>query len=210
MWDSICLHIYNVNYWSECVVNQDFYWLNEPQKCRYKDGTLSVTTEEKTDFWNDTWYGFKRFSGHFFGADVSGDFTFQVKVKAAFSALYDQAGIMLLADQNHWLKAGVEINDGAPAIGSVLTLGHSDWAPGIFPASAEQFWMRLTRKGDALRLQYSTDGKTWPLLRLAYFPADKPCAVGVMCCTPERGGLEVLFEDLLLTPALDKDLHDLS
>lgn len=188
----------------------NFYWVNAPRQWRQEDGALLVTTDEKTDFWNDTWYGFKRFSGHFYGADVSGDFTFQVKVKAAFSALYDQAGIMLLADPNHWLKAGVEINDGAPAIGSVLTLGHSDWAPGIFPASADQFWMRLTRKGDALRLQYSADGQTWPLLRLAHFPADKACAVGVMCCTPERGGLAVRFEDMMLTPALDKDLHDLS
>ena len=189
---------------------QDYYWVNEPQAWRREGAALCVTTDANTDFWSDTWYGFKRFSGHFFGADVSGDFTFQVKIKAAFSALYDQAGIMLLADADHWLKAGVEINDGAPAIGSVLTLGHSDWAPGIFPASAEQFWMRLTRKGDALRLQYSADGKTWPLLRLAYFPLTEKCAVGVMCCTPERAGLAVQFEDFQLTPPLGKDLHDLS
>jgi regulation of enolase protein 1 (concanavalin A-like superfamily) len=192
------------------MTDRDFRWVNEPKQWTHEGDALSVTTDQNTDFWNDTWYGFKRFSGHFYGADVEGDFTFQVKIRAAFSALYDQAGIMLLADQDHWLKAGLEINDGAPAIGSVLTLKHSDWAPGIFPASAEQFWMRLTRKGDALRLQYSTDGKTWPLLRLAYFPASAACAVGVMCCTPERGGLAVRFEDFILGPALGKDLHDLS
>jgi regulation of enolase protein 1 (concanavalin A-like superfamily) len=188
----------------------DFYWVNEPAEWRRDGDTLSMVTDGKTDFWRKTWYGFERFSGHFYGADVSGDFTFQVKVMAGFEALYDQAGIMLLGDAQHWLKAGIEYNDGAPAIGSVLTLGHSDWATGIFPASAETFWMRLTRKGDALRLQYSADGRHWPLLRLAHFPGFETCAVGVMCCTPERAGLAVQFTGLSLTPALDKDLHDLS
>jgi len=187
-----------------------FYWINEPRQWRRDDELLSVTTDEKTDFWQKTWYGFERFSGHFFGADVTGDFSFQVKVRADFKELYDQAGIMLVADENHWLKAGIEFNDGAPAIGSVLTLQHSDWATGVFPGNASEFWMRLTRKGDALRLQYSADGKIWPLLRLAHFPTVEKCAVGVMCCTPERGGLSVIFEDFQLTSALEKDLHDLS
>ncbi len=191
-------------------MSADFYWINEPQRWKHGDGSLSVTTDEKTDFWSETWYGFKRFSGHFYGADVIGDFTFQVKIRAGFSALYDQAGIMLLADMNHWLKAGVEFNDGAPAISSVLTLGHSDWATGVFPGSADVFWMRLTRKGGSLRLQYSADGETWPLLRLFHFPEFNKCAVGVMCCTPERSGLSVNFEDFLLGPAFDKKLHDLS
>jgi regulation of enolase protein 1 (concanavalin A-like superfamily) len=145
-----------------------FYWINEPRQWRRDDDLLSVTTDEKTDFWKETWYGFERFSGHFFGADVTGDFSFQVKVRADFKELYDQAGIMLVVDENHWLKAGIEFNDGAPAIGSVLTLQHSDWATGVFPGNASEFWMRLTRKGDALRLQYSADGKIWPLLRLAH------------------------------------------
>jgi regulation of enolase protein 1 (concanavalin A-like superfamily) len=188
----------------------NFYWINEPKEWRRDGDTLSVVTDGNTDFWRKTWYGFERFSGHFYGADVSGDFTFQVKVKADFDALYDQAGIMLLGDAQHWLKAGIEFNDGAPAIGSVLTLQHSDWATGTFPGDASVFWMRLTRKGDALRLQYSTDGKHWPLLRLAHFPGFDRCAVGVMCCTPERAGLSVQFEDFALTAAIDKELHDLS
>lgn len=191
-------------------MHADFYWVNEPRDWQREAGKLSVTTDANTDFWRKTWYGFERFSGHFFGADVVGDFSFQVKVRAEFEALYDQAGIMLLGDAHHWLKAGVEFNDGAPAIGSVLTLQHSDWATGVFPGDAGTFWMRLTRRGDALRLQYSADGQHWPLLRLAHFPGFDQLAVGVMCCTPERAGLRVQFDELQLTPPLDKDLHDLT
>lgn len=191
-------------------MNTHYVWVNEPRSWQHLNGVLSVVTDENTDFWRNTWYGFERFSGHFYGRDVSGDFTFQVRVNADFSALYDQAGIMLIDNEERWLKAGIEFNDDAPAIGSVLTCGHSDWATGNFPGQAGQFWMRLTRKGDSLRLQYSADGKIWPLLRLTHFPARKSCRVGVMCCTPQRGGLAVNFSDLLLSAPLDKPLHDLS
>lgn len=187
----------------------DFHWINEPEQWRYEEGKLTVTTDNQTDFWQKTWYGFERFSGHIFATEVAEDFTFQVKVCANFSTLYDQAGLMLMTDSQHWLKAGIEFNDGTPAIGSVLTLGHSDWATGIFPGDPRQFWLRLTRRGDSLRLQYSIDGQQWPLLRLCHFPVGI-AKVGVMCCTPERQGLTVEFIDISLTPALDKALHDLS
>lgn len=191
-------------------MNTSFYWINEPKHWQYDQGILSVITEDNTDFWQTTWYGFERFSGHIFATNVVENFTFQVKVSADFTTLYDQAGIMFMIDEKHWLKAGIEFNDGTPMIGSVLTLGHSDWATGIFPGNPKAFWLRLTRKGDSLRLQFSADGITWPLLRLAHFPSEQKCIVGVMCCTPKRGGLQVGFEDMILSPALSKELHDLS
>ncbi|MCO7510494.1 DUF1349 domain-containing protein [Serratia fonticola] len=186
-----------------------FYWINEPEQWQCDNGKLSVVTNDKTDFWQKTWYGFERFSGHIFATDVSEDFTFQVKVCADFTTLYDQAGLMFMTDDRHWLKAGIEFNDGAPAIGSVLTLKNSDWATGTFTGDPREFWLRLTRKGNSLRLQYSTEGHHWPLLRLCYFPQG-PAKIGVMCCTPERRGLSVDFLNITLTPPADKTLHDLS
>lgn len=53
---------------------------------------------------------------------------------------------MMLSDEQHWLKAGIEFNDGAPAIGSVLTMRNSDWATGLFHGDPKEFWLRLTRK----------------------------------------------------------------
>ncbi|QGN38163.1 DUF1349 domain-containing protein [Klebsiella oxytoca] len=190
-------------------MEQAFHWINEPATWTHQDDALRVVTDAQTDFWQETWYGFERFSGHIYATNIAGDFTFQVRVRADFSTLYDQAGIMLMQDARHWLKAGIEYNDGAPAIGSVLTLEKSDWATGIFPGDAGEFWLRLTRRGDALRLQYSSDGRQWPLLRLCPFPLGA-VKVGVMCCTPQRSGLQVNFHDMSLLPPNDKDLHDLS
>ena len=72
------------------------------------------------------------------------------------------------------------------------------------------FWLRVTVSEGVIRVQYSVDGKLWPLLRLAPFPVAAHYLVGPMCCTPERGGLEVVFSQLTVGPALRKDLHDLS
>jgi len=189
---------------------QEWRWLNEPTEWHQTSDGLQVVTDQQTDFWRSTWYGFERHSGHLYGCDVAGEFTFQVCVEGEFTTLYDQAGLMLLQDDAHWLKAGIEYNDAQPMIGSVLTNPRSDWATGIFPGNPRRFWLRLTRLADCLRLQYSTDGKVWPLLRLAPFPPSERCFIGVMCCTPERQGLAVRFSDLRLTPPLGKALHDLS
>lgn len=190
-----------------------FAWMNEPAHWSLdadEAARLAVTTDADTDFWRETWYGFTHSNGHFFGAPVQGDFSFQARVEGAFDTLYDQAGLMFWADDAHWLKAGIEFNDDQPAMGSVLTQGRSDWATGPFSADPRRFWMRLTRKGDAVRLQYSADGKVWPLLRLAAIDPTRAWRVGVMCCSPKRSGLEVTFSELSLMPANGKDLHDLS
>ena len=93
---------------------------------------------------------------------------------------------------------------------SVLTVGQSDWAIGAPIAGADGFWMRATVAKGVLRVQYSVDGKTWPLLRLAPFPVASHYFVGPVCCTPERGGLIVEFSSFEVGEPLQKALHDLT
>jgi len=50
-------------------------WLNEPPKWELVADELSVVTDQATDFWRETHYGFTRHSGHLFGYQTSGDFT---------------------------------------------------------------------------------------------------------------------------------------
>lgn len=185
-------------------------WLNPPETWSADGAQLRVTTDEKTDFWRKTQYGFIRDSGHFFGTEIAGDFTAQLHVAAQYSALYDQAGMMVRIDEQNWIKCGVEFSDGQLLLSTVLTLDKSDWAVGIAPAMADGFWLRVTVEQGVIRVQYSTDGKLWPLLRLAPFPEAPRYRVGPMCCTPERGGLEVVFSQFSTGPALQKALHDLS
>ena len=117
---------------------------------------------------------------------------------------------MVRLDERTWIKAGIEKSDGQCQLSSVLTLDQSDWATGTYGGDASDFWMRATVSGGVIRLQVSADGKRWPLVRLAPFPAAASYLVGPMCCTPERAGLEVEFSGLHVGPASVRDLHDLA
>jgi uncharacterized protein len=185
-------------------------WLNAPETWHLDDDRLAVVTDARTDFWRDTYYGFTRDSGHFFGFETIGDFTAQLRIQARYDELYDQAGLMVRLDEKNWVKAGLERSDGRALLSSVLTMERSDWATGPYDGNPADFWMRATVQHGVLRLQVSADGQTWPLSRLAPFPRAETYRVGPMCCTPERAGLDVIFSAFQVGQPLGKDLHDLS
>ena len=185
-------------------------WINEPARWSLGPDGLFVVTDNATDFWRETHYGFTRHSGHLFGYQVTGGFTATVRVQARYQSLYDQAGLMVLADEQTWVKAGIELSDGEAMLSSVLTITRSDWATGPFQGEAADFWIRATVDHGVLRIQASANGQRWALVRLCPFPLLHQYVVGPMCCTPERAGLEVLFPEFSVTPPLGKPLHDLS
>jgi len=189
-------------------------WLNQPKEWHLEGGALGgvleVVTDHKTDFWRETHYGFIRDSGHFYHCETSGDFTAELRVRARYDELYDQAGIMVRLDHAHWVKAGIEMSDGSSLLSSVLTVGQSDWATGAYNHDPTDFWIRATVAAGVLRLQVSPDGKTWPLVRLSPFPRAPAYAVGPVCCTPERSGLQVRFSNFRVGAPSGKGLHDMS
>ena len=185
-------------------------WLNEPALWGVDGDALTVTTDRSTDFWRETHYGFTRDTGHFFGFETAGGFTAEMRIQAQYRELYDQAGVMVRLSDDTWIKAGIELSDGKPMASSVLTLGKSDWATSAYLGDAADFRMRVTVNSGVLRLQLSSDGKLWPLVRLSPFPVAKSYRVGPMCCTPERAGLTVVFSEFRVTEPTQKDLHDLS
>jgi hypothetical protein len=133
-----------------------------------------------------------------------------MRIQAQYRELYDQAGLMVRLSETEWIKAGIELSDGRPMASSVLTLGKSDWATAAYANDPTDFRMRVTVKAGVLRLQLSSDGKIWPLMRLSPFPMAKSYRVGPMCCTPERAGLTVVFSEFRVTEPAQKHLHDLS
>ena len=183
------------------------HWLNEPPIWQINNDRLRVVTGPKTDFWRVTHYGFIRDNGHFHYEERTGDFTIQTKIDAKYQALYDQAGVMIRLDAANWIKAGVEYTDGSPHFSAVVTREFSDWS--VLPApSAGPVWFRLTKLSAAIRIQYSTDGISFRMLRLAYFPDAATTQVGLMCCSPEREGFEVEFSTYSISEPIMTALHE--
>lgn len=184
-------------------------WLNPPPEVAVtQDGGLRVVTGEATDFWRGTFYGFSRDSGHFLHRRVAGDFTAEVTIAGRFEALYDQAGLMVRQGETHWVKAGIEHTDGAPHFSVVVTNENSDWSQMPVRADGGRLRLRLSRQGDAVRVQFvDQEGGLWRAARLAYLPPSAELDVGVMCCSPQRAGFEVVFSGFSVGPAISRDLH---
>src|SRR5690606_34643467 len=153
---------------------------------------LVMRTGLETDFWNNTFYGFRHDNGHFLASEATGDFSAEATFSARFEQLYDQAGVMLRVDGDNWLKCGVEFTDGKLFFSVVVTRDdHSDWS--VTPVAGEPtlpVTLRLTRHGQALRVQVrGTDGD-WHLVRLCHLCMPLTVEVGPMACSPTRQGLE--------------------
>ena len=112
-----------------------------------------------------------------------------------FDAQFDQAGVLVRADEEHWVKAGVEVSDGVQQLGAVATHGRSDWSVAPVPAwSGRDVTVRASRTGDALTVRARSDAGSWQLVRVAPLPPgdllDGPL---LLCADPRRAGRAVLL-----------------
>ena len=183
-------------------------WHNEPPDWSLSDRMLSLVTGRNTDFWQDTFYGFHRDDGHFLGAPVAGDFTAIITFEGHYEVLYDQAGLMMRADQNNWLKAGIEFSDDVTNFSVVVTHdGHSDWSVIAVPRVSGPQKIRLTRSGTALLVHHHGQDGGWHLMRVAHFPDDRITQIGPMACSPQREGFETCFTSFEVGPPIESPLH---
>ncbi|MCO5155117.1 MULTISPECIES: DUF1349 domain-containing protein [unclassified Shinella] len=184
-------------------------WLTPPAESAIRNGRLHVRTGLRSDFWQRTYYGFQPDSGHFLHRPWAGDFTLETTFSGRYETLYDQAGLMVRHDETTWMKCGIEFTDGAKHFSVVVTRGHSDWSAFRIDHDFEAISVRVTRNGDALFVQYRTDAMSeWRMARLAYFPPELPdLLVGLMACSPQRGGFEAEFSEFRLGPPLSRDIH---
>ncbi|KGE01073.1 DUF1349 domain-containing protein [Rhizobium sp. YS-1r] len=187
----------------------DMQWLNPPPEVRKDGGRLIARSGPETDFWQETYYGFHHDDGHFLYRHRLGDFTAETSFVGRYEALYDQAGLMLRHDEKHWMKCGIEFTDGARHFSTVVTNGHSDWSAFRLNEDFEEIFVRVTRMGDALFIQYRTDSRPdWRMARLAYFPPTlSELSVGMTFCSPQREGFEVEFRSFSLTDVKSRDIH---
>lgn len=94
---------------------------------------LLVEAAEGSDLWRTTWYGFVHDSGHALLAAFPDGTAAEVSFVADFSAQFDQAGLLVRADAERWVKAGVELSDGVLQLGAVVTREVSDWSVAPVP-----------------------------------------------------------------------------
>lgn len=183
-------------------------WLNPPPEVQAEQDDLIVTAAEGSDLWRMTGYGFVHDDGHGLLRPFPEGTAVEVSFRLDYDGQFDQAGLLVHADPEHWLKAGVEVADGAPQLSAVVTHEVSDWSVRPVPA-----WMgglvtvRVSRSGDALSVRARLDDSDWELVRLAPWPPGLAAEAGPYCCAPSRVGLRVRFTAWRVGRA-DERLHE--
>ncbi len=183
-------------------------WTREPIASSVDaDGALVVEAAEGSDWWRDTAYGFRHENGHGLlrpwqpGTAVEVSF-----VLDGFTGQFDQAGLLVRVDDEHWIKAGVELSDGHPQLGAVVTVGASDWSTGrVNHWTGRVVTVRASRLADAVVIRAWVDADDPHLVRVARFPHEH-ASIGPMLCAPTRAGLRVRFTGWSTT-AEDAALH---
>jgi len=180
------------------------HWFNEPHTWQIDGNTIRMTADAGSDFWRKTHYGFIRDNGHVCYTIQAGDFISEVKVTGHYRELYDQAGLMVRVDAEHWIKTGIEYVNGVQYVSAVVTNDFSDWAVSPLPQNPPAIWLRLVRRAEAVEIFYSLDGAAYSLLRIAYLLPSTEAMVGVMCAAPDGGGFPVEFAGFVVRPLADE------
>lgn len=94
---------------------------------------VKMVTSSSSDFWNKTHYGYTALNGNFLYLDqlkltVNDNFVLQASMRGNYQKLYDQAGVMLKTNDDHWIKTGIEYVHGIHYVSAVLTREYSDWS----------------------------------------------------------------------------------
>lgn len=191
---------------SNIIAWSDGTWTHSPAEVDALEH-LTVTAQEGSDAWRQTAYGFVHDSEHALLAPLAVGEAMEVSFRAPWNGQFDQAGVFVRIDAEHWMKAGVEFADGHLGLGAVVTAGGSDWSVGwVDEWLQSEITVRVSRWPDALIVRARADDGEWRLVRVAPFDGAAAASAGPLLAAPTRAGLTVRFTRWVRSAA-DATLH---
>ena len=188
---------------------------------------ITITPTPNLDYWARTFYSPVLIKNDaqtlLTPVDADAEATISTSFTLAPRAQFDQAGIMVLVDENTWVKAGIEFTDGVPRLSCVVTNdGFSDWSTQHWPAWDAEARTTSIRIRVSKLLPGKTQGPTlvfeaastepgaqWTQIRIASLRSSgKPWRMGVFAISPiEAKGCYARFHELLIGPKVDPVHH---
>ncbi len=182
-------------------------WTNPPAAFVSAADALEVTAVEGSDAWRRTAYGFVHDTEHALLAPLAVGDAMEVSFRAPWDGQFDQAGVFVRIDAEHWIKAGLEYADGNLGLGAVVTDASSDWSVGwVDDWHGSEITVRVSRWPDAVIVRARADDGEWRLVRVAPFDGDAAASAGPFLAAPTRSGLVVRFTRWSRSAA-DETLH---
>ena len=179
------------------------FWVHRPEEFCFAHGTVSITTEPGTDYWQRTYYGFRNDNAPTLLVKTGEPyFSFTVKTQFDSGHRFDQCGVILYQDSENWIKASIEYeNEEFQRLGSVVTnQGYSDWATTDIPSGCKAMYYRLSRRESDFLIENSYDGVLFKQMRIAHlFQGAGIINVGIYACSPEKSSFHALFSEMKFT-----------
>lgn len=174
-------------------------WFNEPEAWSIKNNKLTMQVTPQSDYWRISHYGFTVDDAPFLYTMRGGEFEVKVKISGNYKVRFDQAGLMLRADKENYIKAGIEFVDGKYNISCVVTHHTSDWSVITLDKSIDFIWIKAVRRLDAVEIFYSFDDVNYTMMRNCHLADNTPVMVGLMAACPDGKGFEARFESFKIT-----------
>lgn len=174
-------------------------WFNEPEAWSIKNNKLTMQVTPQSDYWRISHYGFTVDDAPFLYTTRGGEFEVKVKISGDYKVRFDQAGLMLRADKENYIKAGIEFVDGKYNISCVVTHHTSDWSVITLDKAIDHIWIKAVRRLDAVEIFYSFDDKNYTMMRNCHLADNTPVMVGMMAACPDGQGFEARFESFKIT-----------
>ena len=199
----------------------DLYWINLPQppyelvtEGGARRGGLHVTPATPSDFWQKTFYSpvlakadapalLRRVPNDLH--EWSAELHFSLE-RAGHQ--FDQAGLMVFADEENWLKAGIEMVDTVPRLSCVITSnGRSDWS--VRPWRSAAAAVRVSHVRSSVVMETLEEDGRWSFCRISpsMVGEKREVGAGLFCCSPKETGMTAIFHSLSFCNCVTFDHH---
>ena len=172
--------------------------------------TLFLNPPSKKDFWRKTYYDpvILKHDGPVLARRVpsTSKLTMQVTFELTPFRQFDQAGLFIRFNEEHWIKAGIEVVDKTPRLSCVVTNGHSDWSTQPWPEAAAT--IRLSQCGNGSYVfEALKDGAagSFQMARIAQLHCNaQEVQFGVFGCCPEaQEGCTIKFTNFSISKGIE-------
>lgn len=145
-------------------------------------GQLVIAPPAKKDFWRKTYYSpvLVKDDGPclFAHLPLSKTATVETSFTLKPARQFDQAGLCIRIDNEHWLKAGIEVVDGKPRLSCVVTNIYSDWStqPWSGDSPSAKVRIHILQNGSFVVEAARVDSpKSWEFIRIAHLSQGMRC-----------------------------------
>ena len=187
---------------------------------------LKIKPAAYKDFWSKTFYSPTLIKsdacGYLYPIRAEDEATIKIDFSYTPVMQFDQAGLLLYIDEDHWVKCGIEFCDGHPRLSVVVCNVYSDWSTQPWPSCAARLKVHKVNQGSSIVVEAAdVNSENYQFVRIAHITSTNcdpsvaelpPWRIGPFAaCPTKQRGCEATFQNFSVgsreRPVHDPDLH---